>query len=265
MIKIESVNMKYARNGDHVKFIEDVLVYLTEEFAKTHKIEKLYQILVLLYGEEKAAYIKQRVSATTEQIKEAHRVRIDIFIFMMQIITANRKCPTTAARNAARELEAVCRGYRNAPELTYSECSAAITHLLEDLFKEENVAHLETLDLGASAEQLTSANDAFNALYLDRTNEAERIRSLAKMKEIRPKVDEAYRNCVETVNALQQINEMITEDATVKASLDEFILRINGLIHQLQKNIASHRTGGTDEEEEGEEVVPDEADPAPEA
>ena len=80
------------------------------------------------------------------------------------------------------------------------------------------------------------------------------------MKSIRPKVDAAYRTLASAVNALYQVNSLITRSANTEAELGGVIDGVNALIVQLHQTLSLRGAGNAADVGADDNVSPDGVD-----
>lgn len=244
MKEVLKANLNNARNAEHYQFHSDVLNVFTEALAETHQIKSLRETYAGLFKQEDTAFIQNQAYEATKEIEAKDRERDDIFLYVKQTIDSNMYCPVANKKQAAQKLAYVLTPYRSANTKPFAENTAQINNFVGDMQSKEYSAHVTTLGLTEAVAQLKTANDAFNAVYAGRSGEKLTRASNDNMKTIRPKVDEAYRAVVSAVNALYQVNELVTRTAATSASLGGVIDGVNALIIQLQQTL-SHRGAGT--------------------
>lgn len=267
MKEILNFNLNHARNAEHFQFHSDVLAVFTAQLAKTHGIEALRETYALLFAQEDATFIQNRAYEATQEIVEKDRTRDELFLYIKQTIDSNLYCPLADKKAAATKLSFALHPYRSANIRPYAENTAQITNFVDDLQSSSYVSHVSTLGLTDAVRQLKEANDAFNTVYAGRSGEKLTRVSTDNMKTIRPKVDNAYQTVASAINALYQVNELVTRTASTSESLGKIIDGINALILQLQQTLSWRGAGGKPSvpegtPEEGGPVIPT-PDPAP--
>ena len=100
---------------------------------------------------------------------------------------------------------------------------------------EENTADVEKIGMTDAVRLLEEANESFNALYSSRSIDLLNRTTSETMKTIRPKVDEAFKALVSAINAVYQVNELVTKSPETKKELGGVIKQINGHLVQLQQ------------------------------
>lgn len=256
MKEIQEVSFHNVQNAESYQFHEDVNIRFTVDIAATHKLTALRDTYVDRFQVMRAIFVPEKGYKSTKAVEEADAKRDEAFLFLKQSVEVNRLSPVAAKRTAAEELSYIFNRHRGANEAPYAQNTAIITNLAEELMKEENVAYLTELDLGAGLERLISANDSFKAIYSERKDEKRDRKSEETMKTIRPQVDAAYFACVKAINTLYYANELTTQDAEVEASLGALIDGINADIVQLKETISLRLARNENAAEKEEEEAP---------
>lgn len=243
MKEILKANLNNARNAEHYQFHADVLSVFTEQMATEHKIESLRADYAALFQKENTAFIQNKAYEATKEIEAKDRERDELFLYVKQTIDSNLYCPVADKKAAAQRLQFVLKPYRSANTRPFAENTAQVSNFVEDMQLEENTAYVTALGLAEVITQLKAANDAFNAVYMGRSGEKLTRASNENMKSIRPKVDEAYRTMASAINALYQVNELVTKAPAVSQSLGQAIDSINALVLQLQQTLSMRGAG----------------------
>ena len=245
MKEILKANLNNARNAEHYQFHSDVLSIVTEEVAAAQKIESLRSEYVVLFEKENAAFIQNRAYESTKDVEAKDRERDDLFLYIKQTVDSNLYCPVANKKAAAEKLSFAMKPYRSANTKAFAENTAQVTNLVQDLQSEAYAGYVELLGLTEAVAQLQVANNEFNAIYMGRSGEKLVRASNENMKSIRPKVDTAYRSLASAINALYQVNSLITRSATTEAELGGLIDGVNALIIQLHQTLSLRGAGST--------------------
>ena len=245
MKEILKVNLNNARNAEHYQFHSDVLSIVTEEVAAAQKIESLRSEYVALFEKENAAFIQNRAYESTKDVEAKDRERDDLFLYIKQTVDSNLYCPVANKKATAEKLSFAMKPYRSANTKAFAENTAQVTNLVQDLQSEAYAGYVELLGLTEAVAQLQVANNEFNAIYMGRSGEKLVRASNENMKSIRPKVDTAYRSLASAINALYQVNSLITRSATTEVELGGLIDGVNALIIQLHQTLSLRGAGST--------------------
>lgn len=260
MKEILKANLNNARNAEHYQFHSDVLSIVTAEVATAQKIDSLRSDYVALFDKENAAFIQNRAYESTKEIEAKDRERDDLFLYIKQTVDSNLHCPVATKKAAAEKLAFAMKPYRSANSKAFAENTAQVTNLVLDLQSEAYAGYVELLGLTEAVAQLQAANDEFNAIYMGRSGEKLVRASSETMKSIRPKVDAAYRTLASAINALYQVNFLVTRSANTETELGGVIDGVNALIVQLHQTLSLRGAGSAVEVNVDDNVSPDGVD-----
>lgn len=256
MKEILKANLNNARNAEHYQFHSDVLSIVTVEVATAQKIESLRSEYAALFDKENTAFIQNRAYESTKEVEAKDRVRDELFLYIKQTIDSNLYCPVANKKAAAEKLAFVMKPYRSANSKAFAENTAQVTNMVADFQSETYAEYVELLGLTDAVVQLQTANNEFNAIYMGRSGEKLVRASTENMKSIRPKVDTAYRSLASAINALYQVNSLITRSESTEAELGSLIDGINGLIVQLHQTLSLRGAGSTSDVNTDDTVSP---------
>ena len=256
MKEILKANLNNARNAEHYQFHSDVLSIVTVEVATTQKIEGLRSEYAALFDKENTAFIQNRAYESTKEVEAKDRVRDELFLYIKQTVDSNLYCPVANKKAAAEKLSFAMKPYRSANSKAFAENTAQVTNLVADFQSETYAEYVELLGLTDAVEQLKTANNEFNAIYMGRSGEKLVRASTENMKSIRPKVDTAYRSLASAINALYQVNSLVTRSESTEAELGSLIDSVNGLIVQLHQTLSIRGAGSTSDVNTDDTVSP---------
>ena len=260
MKEILKANLNNARNAEHYQFHSDVLSIVTVEVATAQKIEGLRSEYAALFDKENTAFIQNRAYESTKEVEAKDRVRDELFLYVKQTVDSNLYCPVATKKAAAEKLSFAMKPYRSANSKAFAENTAQVTNLVADFQSETYAEYVELLGLTDAVEQLKTANNEFNAIYMGRSGEKLVRASTENMKSIRPKVDTAYRSLASAINALYQVNSLVTRSESTEAELGSLIDSVNGLIVQLHQTLSIRGAGSTSDVNTDDTVSPGSGD-----
>ena len=244
---MKEINVRFsfhpARNAEHYQAHSDLLAVATPEFATANSIAELRAAYAALIAVENDCYLRNAAYQDTPEVEAADKKRDDLFLYIAQTITTSMLCPYGNAAAAAKRLAFHLDPYRDAPRLNYASNTAAIADFVDKMGEEANITDLVTLDLTTAVDQLAAANRAFSALYNARSSELLTRSTGETMKTIRPQVDDAFRALASAVNALYQVNALVTKDPAKESELGTVIDRANAILVQLQKTLSRSGVG----------------------
>ena len=256
MKEILKANLNNARNAEHYQFHSDVLSIVTVEVATAQKIEGLRSEYAALFDKENTAFIQNRAYESTKEVEAKDRVRDELFLYIKQTVDSNLYCPVATKKAAAEKLSFAMKPYRSANSKAFAENTAQVTNLVADFQSETYAEYVELLGLTDAVEQLKTANNEFNAIYMGRSGEKLVRASTENMKSIRPKVDNAFRSLSSAINALYQVNSLITRSDATETELGGLIDGVNGLIVQLHQTLSLRGAGSTSDVNTDDTVSP---------
>lgn len=260
MKEIMSFNFQRARNAEHYQAHRDLVAIITPAFAEAQQITQLQTAYAGLIDVENDCYLRNAAYQDTPEVEAADKTRDDLFLFVAQSITTGTLSPLPNAAAAATRLAYLLDPYRDAPRLNYASNTAAVADFVDKMGEEANVTDLVTLGLTTAVDALAAANRAFSALYNARSSELLARETSETMKTIRPKVDDAFRTLASAINALYQVNALITRNAAKEAELAGVIDRSNAILAQLQKTLSRAGVGSAptpDPDNKPQPVEPD--------
>ncbi len=264
---------KAARNAEHYQLHGDILAVVTEEFAEEMGFDKLRKQYADLYLVERTCHLNSTAYRETVDIAALDKKRDNYFLYSSQTITTAELSPDEEIAAAGRFLSFELKKYIDAPRLNYAQNTANIDDFLEKMKEPENAAAAAKLGLTSTLVALEEANNEFNTVYTQRTDE-ELVRATSEtMTSVRPKVDDMARQNFSIMNSLYEVSLIITEDEEKCAALAVVMDRINALLLRLQKTLSREgvaTTPETDSENKpadgttpdtgGEDTTPDSGD-----
>ena len=163
------------------------------------KIEPQYEPFVALYNDEDTAFKKINKSAYTAEIQDADKYRDEIWRGMADANKSAMNHYSSEVRQAAARLKIVFDTYGNVARKPLDEETSAIYNIIQDL-RGKYAADASTAGLAGWIDELENANKNFSRLMLDRYDETATKTDLV-LRQVRLKIDEAYRVITERINA----------------------------------------------------------------
>ena len=261
---MDQINISFPlyrlRHGEHYQLGRDVLKKVTPELAQKYGFQSVYTPYANGCDVEDACYSKTQGFLSTPEIKALDQERGEVFIFISMSIAAAAHSPVKETKEAAIRLDYLLKPHKYAYDMNYVEETGSIANFVSKLKAEENVADVAKIGLTDAVALLEEKNEAFNVLYSSRSIDALGRSTSETMKTIRPKVDEAFKALVSAINAIYQVNELVTKSPETKEELGEVITQINAHLLQLQKILIRDGviSGKTDNEGTNTPDTPDE-------
>lgn len=228
-----------ARNAQHMQFIADVLAAVPETFAAEQGFAAQRTAFAEAAAAEEECFRPDKGYLNTAEIKKADKKRDETFLFYKQIAQAYADyCPDEEKRQAGKTVAFAFREAGKATKLDYASETAVLGDLAAKLTDVTYVRALDEIGMGDAATVIKDANDAFNAVYLERSAQ-ERDRALGTtMKELRPVSDAAFEELAKTINALYAANELVAKDEEKRAALEKVIDDVNAVVVRFRKTIS---------------------------
>ena len=134
--------------------------------------------------------------------------------------------------------------------MDYASETATLTDLVGKMRETMYAEALTAIGIESAPDDIEEANDAFNAIYLQRSA-AERDRAFAAdMKTLRPATDEAFDALAYAINALFAVNEMVTNDEGKRTALTKVIDDVNAIVVRFRKTIGQKSPSGSSSTDE---------------
>jgi ribosome-associated translation inhibitor RaiA len=228
-MKIKKLKLLVLRAQEHFQYFTLFKELVEETTAEALKIAPQFAIWLLLYFEEEGAFQKIPKSAFTEILQEADQKRDNTYRGMSG---ANRSAINhfkEDVKAAAERLQIVFDTVGNVTIKPQNEETTAIYNLIQILRSDKYTADVELVGLSEWIDELEANNQAYHSIDKERYEEsADRNRII--MKDARAKVDEAYREIADRIDALYLI-----EGSEVYKN---FIMRLNAVIEKYSTLIA---------------------------
>lgn len=172
-------------------------------------------------------------SATTEQLVAKDEQRDHIFQFITAVVAAFLKCPDEILCAAAKLLEALLRAYKELYSKSFSEETALIDGLMNDIATTEMQEAIKELNLTKYFTQLQTVNNEYKALDVSRTDEY-----TARVKTDTSLARKATDNTLELI--IQRVNAYAVLEPS--AEINGFINTVNQIFRKY-KNLISSKGG----------------------
>lgn len=237
-------NFYPARNAEHYQAHSDLLAAITPDFATTLGIAPLREEYQRLFAVENDCYLRNASYQDTPEVEAKDRRRDELFLYVSRSVSAATLCPVEATAAAAGRVAYHLAPYRDAPRLNYASNTAAVADFVQKMRDPAHAADIDALGLTAALDALDAANNDFNRVYTGRSAELLTRATSETMKTIRPQVDAAYKALASAINALYQVNELVTRNAAQEKEIGAVIDRANAVLVQLQSTLSRAGVAG---------------------
>ena len=240
-----------AKNAQHVQFATDVLAAVTEEVATAQGFASQRSAFATATTAEQDCFKVSRKYVDTTEVASRDSVRDNVALFYRGIARVNAEYGLTAETRKAGQL--VFDLFNNAGDVVrmdYASETATLTDLVGKMRETMYAEALTAIGIESAPDDIEEANDAFNAIYLQRSA-AERDRAFAAdMKTLRPATDEAFDSLAYAINALFAVNEMVTNDEGKRTALTKVIDDVNAIVVRFRKTIGQKSPSGSSSTDE---------------
>lgn len=219
---LKSARFERYRNAEVLAFVSNVLGVLADR--NLAYLSTVQADLQTAHDNLSAAFKKETGSTMTGDLKALDKRRDDAIRGIILVVRGFEYHFEEAKQKAATAVLRSIRKYaKNVATLNYQEETVTIKNIIADWANDADLtAAVTLLGLNTWQTELETANSAFDATYLDRT-QAEAQKSLtASVSELRPSVEAAY----------QIVSSHLTANLIVNPSMDltETVAEVNRLV-----------------------------------
>ncbi len=230
--------LKRARNSEHYEAHKELIAIITTEFTDAYGISHLRKTWIDLFAREEESYNTNVAYENTPKIQELDRMRERQFIFISKIIELMTCSIKEEQKEAAKRLAFVIKPFKRSHRQPYACTSAEFTVFVQRLRKPENAAAVSLLKLGPELDRLDQMNEEFKDIYHERIMLEYKRHIAEKMKDIRPKIDDAFHELVLMINALYRINKLVEHDEAKTEQINKVIDDVNAILLRLQRTLS---------------------------
>ena len=230
--------LKRARNSEHYEAHKELIANITPEFTDAYGISHLRKNWVDLFAREEESYNTNVAYENTPKIQELDRTRERQFIFICKIIELMTCSIKEEQKEAAKRLAFVIKPFKRSHRQPYACTSAEFTVFVQRLRKPENAEAVSLLKLGPELDRLDQMNEEFKDIYHERIMLEYKRHIAEKMKDIRPKTDDAFHELVLMINALYRINKLVEHDEAKAEQINKVIDDVNAILLRLQRTLS---------------------------
>ena len=240
MSKINGIQLTALRNSEFAQFMTDALELVRRNDPTALQVQDAYDALKA-ENDQLADLLKPLQGSALTAAIEAADDRRDVAISgINQVVNGYTVHYDPTLRNHALTLQRHLAGFGGAglARENYQSETAGVSSLVTDWTnKPELVAALTALNLTAWRDELAQANQAFNDLYLNRT-EASSTANPAGVRDLRNRMTPLYYQLRDLLASYHVIQRGAEPYATV-------VRQINTLIEQYNTLLRNRRTSGS--------------------
>ena len=203
---IKKFSLDKSRVMEFFQAMTNVKNFLAKENLQTLQLEKTAQI----FNEKLSAYDEAlapvKKSDLTQKIQELDTQRDNLLSGFSAHLKAFQHFPEEASREAAKRLLTLLEKFgKNIQDRPLQEETAIITNLLQDIAQPQPAQDLQKIGAAPWIDALEVANTTLEQHHNSRTEQQSTIEA-GRTKAARQELAEAFRNLVQTINALALIN-----------------------------------------------------------
>jgi hypothetical protein len=230
-MKIPYFPITQLHNDAHFQHHTDFGTVVERHGADKLGIGVLWVLYVALVKDEDTALKKILKSAITAEIHSLDKSRDQIWQGMAETNRAALKHYNEEVRKAAERNQIVFDTYGNVAKKPLDEETSAIYNFIQDM-RGKYAADAATVGLTGWIDELEKINNEFKGLMMDRYDETA-LRTDIVMKDVRVKVDEAYRNIIDRINT-----SIVIEG---EEKYREFVIAVNAVIKRYSDILAQQK------------------------
>ena len=232
-MKIKIIYSHQLRNDEHFQFNTEFKDLVNKFDAAELKIGAQFNDYLALFKQEDEALKKIMKSEFTLDLQDLDKRRDRLFRGITEISKTALYHFNEEVQEAGKRLKILLDTYGKIARKPMNEATSAIYNILQELNGKYAPDVALVADLADWVAELETCNGSFDQLMKNRYEESAMKTDLV-LKECRQKVDEAYQNIVEHINALVVIEG--------EADYKEFIRNLNIVIEKYAV-ILAHRRG----------------------
>lgn len=158
------------------------------------------------FSEYDLVYAKLVYSGKGIAVATADKERDIAFRNLKSFLNGYRKLPSAPNQPLADELFRVFKNYGlNIDELSYSEETAQLSKLIEELEKSENLQKISTLSLVIAFEDLKTKHHSFENVFAQQAEANGALRSMKSATSLRKLVEKALKSYLNLVTAMDGV------------------------------------------------------------
>jgi hypothetical protein len=196
----------------------------------TLDVEKQYPVFFTCFTDEDHSFKIIPKSPLTKQLEDADMYRDSIYSSFKSQVRISLKHYDVSIKESAHRLFVYIDGYGSVTRHGRDQETAELYNIIEDL-NDKYRSDIDNLHLTDWVREIESANQTYEALNENRSQESTEASALTRLRQARKHTDESYRVIVERINAGIIFNGLAKYEAFVYA-INERINHYNTLIAQ---------------------------------
>ncbi len=159
------------------------------------------------YNNYEKVYAKKLFSGKGKEVAQADKKRDKLFSNLKKFLNGYRGIDVLPNAKSAEELYQIVERYGlDIDRLNYAEESAQMNKLIEELSSADNIEKITALNLAGFFEQLKTAQQQFESLYLEQIEANADLRKLPSATQIRKGLEQSLRNYFSLLSAMKNVS-----------------------------------------------------------
>jgi hypothetical protein len=234
LIVIRRSLISRLRNAEHFDIFENIVEHVGTLTLKPVELRPYWNAFLKLFEKEDQVYKRSQKYSETRLIQTANQQRQAAYLTVKGMIDIAAYSDSLAVREASQQLTDIVENYGAIYNKPMTEASSLIFNMIQDLRSAKYAPAVAQLNMTSAVDRLERENEAFKALYVERTTNQEGVRDEGGMSDIRPKVDDAFNTFADKVNIFYQVNEEVGKDADTRAVLSDIIRFVDSFLHRYE-------------------------------
>ncbi len=230
------------KNAEHFDLFESFYEEIVPHVDRIPGFASEWGVFASCFKMEDDFYKSNLKLGETDEIQAAHVRRNELFIRLKRGVGFKSLSDTLEEREAADRLLFILRNYRKANVSAYTEESALLTNVIDDLRKPDAAACVDVLGFSPLIGMLERSNEAFKVLYRRRSVKFHMVHQVL-LSDIRKKCDAAFGEIADTVNSFYRVSVILKRDEGLTSLLGTLIDTLNSYIEQAER-VYSRRVPG---------------------
>lgn len=218
------------KNAEHFNLHEEIITYIIERIESIPKIQQMFRNYIMCFEKENEEFKKFTRLPETKVVVELEKMRNHTLIHIRKINNLATISDKEEERFAAERIGNILHIYKDATRVAYTENSALITNLLEDIRKEENIPFAKMLLLLPLLDRLEKENEEFKEIYLQRTLNNNSI----QLTQARANTDKSFFKIADTINALYTAAKLLEDSEESLPIQEEIVDAVNQILRNAE-------------------------------
>lgn len=224
-------------NAEHFDTIEAIVQYVDPKISQITGLEAPMDDLSEKFSIEDVLFKQTQQQPGTEDIINADKTRDDLYQQAKRNVNYHSFSNDEGIAVSARELEVIFNTYKNADRKAYTQNSAYITNLIEDLRKPEHAVAVTVLDFKETIDKLEAANETFKTLFRERTATVE-VPAEQSLQQARKDTDAAFDIVARCLEGFYTTGLMTAPNSSQTSRLGDIIDTVNSYLVKARKILA---------------------------